>query len=297
MRGNFTYLFMRGVLRFASLLRNNFLSFVTLATALFIYHIFWVAGTGSAGFLNHISNAGTVRVYLNGDNEIIAGDIINILKSMENVADAKYFSPKDAKSFAVASAPKAAGLKSFAEEFFPAFIEVKVYDSSEAALDMIVEGAARLKGVDEASYGREYMEKFRAIGRGAWIFIAAMSVLFAMSAVFVLYNTVKLSLYKFKDEIKLYSLVGATRTFISVPYLIGGFFMGFFSFIVSLIVFTAVFMPFNSHVLIKAGINIFTMPDILYFAVCCAAVCLISVLSSGAGVASFLKQVSSINED
>ena len=181
MSSKLTYLFMRGVIRFFVILRSNFLSFLTLTTVIFMYHVFWVAGSGTAGFLNHLSQANTIRVYLANNNDIIAEQILSSIKVLDNVTSAKYYSQKDAKAFAVANAPK----------------------------------AGHIKGVDEVSYGKEYMIKFKAIGRGAWLFITAMSVLFALSAVFVVYNTIKLSLYKYKEEIKLYSLVGATRPFIS----------------------------------------------------------------------------------
>ena len=224
MSSKLTYLFMRGVIRFFVILRSNFLSFLTLTTVIFMYHVFWVAGSGTAGFLNHLSQANTIRVYLANNNDIIAEQILSSIKVLDNVTSAKYYSQKDAKAFAVANAPKAATLESFAEEFFPSFIEIYPSDTLEETLDKIVTEAGHIKGVDEVSYGKEYMIKFKAIGRGAWLFITAMSVLFALSAVFVVYNTIKLSLYKYKEEIKLYSLVGATRPFISVPYLFGSFF-------------------------------------------------------------------------
>lgn len=56
MSSKLTYLFMRGVIRFFVILRSNFLSFLTLTTVIFMYHVFWVAGSGTAGFLNHLSH-------------------------------------------------------------------------------------------------------------------------------------------------------------------------------------------------------------------------------------------------
>lgn len=297
MNSKLTYLFMRGVIRFFSILRSNFLSFLTLITVIFMYHIFWVAGTGTAGFLNHLSQANTVRVYLSNNNDIIAEEILSSIKILDNVTSAKYYSQKEAKAYAVANAPKAAGLESFAEEFFPSFIEIYPSDTLEETLDKIVIEVSHIKGVDEVSYGKEYMVKFKAIGRGAWLFITAMSVLFAFSAVFVVYNTIKLSLYKYKEEIKLYSLVGATRPFISVPYLFGAFFLSLFAYLCSLIIFSITFIPFNNHILMQAGINIYDIPNIKYFILSCIIVCIIGVFSAKAGVVSFLKQVSSINED
>lgn len=47
----------------------------------------------------------------------------------------------------------------------------------------------------------------------------------------------------------------------------------------------------------QAGINIYDMPDMKYFILSCITVCIIGVLSAKASIVSFLKQVSSINED
>ena len=131
MSSKLTYLFMRGVIRFFVILRSNFLSFLTLTTVIFMYHVFWVAGSGTAGFLNHLSQANTIRVYLANNNDIIAEQILSSIKVLDNVTSAKYYSQKDAKAFAVANAPKAATLESFAEEFFPSFIEIYPSDTLE----------------------------------------------------------------------------------------------------------------------------------------------------------------------
>ncbi len=47
----------------------------------------------------------------------------------------------------------------------------------------------------------------------------------------------------------------------------------------------------------QAGINIYDMPGMKYFILSCITVCIIGVLSAKASIVSFLKQVSSINED
>ncbi len=298
MNPKITYLFMRGVIKFFTILKSNFLSFVTLVTVLFIYHIFWMAGTGTAGFLNHISNANTIRVYLTNNNDIIAKEILHSIKMLDNVSSAKYYNQKEAKKFAITYSPKAAGLESFAEEFFPSFIEIIPSDTLETTFDNIVQETTLIKGVDEVSYGKEYIAKFKAIGKGAWLFIASITILFAFSLIFVVYNTIKLSLYKYREEIKLYSLVGAERIFISMPYIFGALFLSLFAYICSVVLYIITFSPFNSHILIPAGINIYEIPNMAYFVYSCIIICIICIFAANVSISSFLKlQVSSINED
>ncbi len=297
MNSKLTYLFMRGIIRFVVIIRSSFLSFLTLITVIFMYHVFFTAGTGTAGFLNHLSQANTIRVYLANNNDIIAEEILSSVKVLDNVTNAVYYSQKAAKEYAVAHAPKAAGLDSFSEEFFPSFIEVTPKDTESTTLDKIVDEASHISGVDQVSYGKEYMAKFKSISNGAWMFILTITILFGLSAVFVVYNTIKISLYTFKEEIKLYSLVGATRPFIAVPYLFGALFLSLFAFIFSYIIFAASFLPFNDKILIPSGINIYSMPTGVYFAVSCVIICIIGFFAAFASIVSFLRQVSSINDN
>ncbi len=291
------FLLMRGFGMFLREFRVNLLSLVTLTTLIFVYHVICAAGTGAAGFLTHIAQVNTVRAYLApgaaGTEEILAE-----LSSIEGVAGVKYYSPKDAKEFVIANAPNIAGMKSFAEDFFPAFAElVPAEGSGRDVFEKIEAAAAGVRGVDSVSYGKEYMSRFMMISRGSWIFMTVISGLFAAAVSFTVYNTVKLSLYKFREEIKLYSLVGGTRPFISVPYVFSSLLQAVAAYSAATAVFTVVFNVFNGRVLHPAGINIFYLQSVVYFAAAFVFTCLIAVAAAMTGVVSFLKRVSSVNED
>lgn len=290
------YLFMRGISKFIHLIRSNFLSFTTIITILFIYHIFFVMGMGSASFLSHVASSHTIRAYLNIENAVLADNVINEIKSLAAIESMKYYSQKESKEFAIKNAPRAAGLSSFSEEFFPPFIEIIPVDKSIKALEALAEKVSKLSGVDEASFGKEYVAKFLSISRGAWAFIIATSVLFALALIFIIYSSVRICLYRFRQEIQLYNLVGATKPFIMLPYIFAGLLLTLFAFILSVILFYLAFIPFNTMLLIPSGINIFSPPSALYFFILLGAVLLITLLASSRSVARFLRQVSSINE-
>ena len=217
------FLLMRGFGMFLREFKVSVLSLITLCALMFVYHIICTVGVGTAGFLAHIAQVTTIRAYLS-DNVKEPEKITSQLAAIEGVIGTKYYSPKDAKAFVIENAPNIAGMQSFAEEFFPAFVELTPVESSnENLLEQIEKDALKITGVDVVSYGKEFMSRFIMVSRGSWLFIMAISCLFAFAAAFTVFNTVKLSLYKFKEEIKLYSLVGGTRPFISVPYIFSSF--------------------------------------------------------------------------
>lgn len=61
----------------------------------------------------------------------------------------------------------------------------------------------------------------------------ALSTLFILIAALVIFNTVRLTVVFRAEEIEIMRLVGASETFVRVPFLIEGFLYGFFALIVS----------------------------------------------------------------
>lgn len=292
------YLVMRGIGRFLSDFKPNIVSLITLCTLIFVYHILYAAGGGASAFLKHVAEVKSVRAYLQTDARPQQENIVLKIYSITGVSSAIYFSPADAKKYVEENAPNINGLKSFSEEFFPAFIEITPKNpNDQKSVDNIADAASKIVGVESVSYGKEVMAKFLNVSRGATVFMLILSALFAVSVAFVVYNTVKLSLYKFRDEIKLYALVGATRSFITVPFAVSALLIGLTAFCVGSVFFYFGLTFFNDQILFPAGINTLNLPDWKYFAYFFAFVCLVSFLASLSSVKSFLRRVSSINED
>ncbi len=291
------FIFFRGLGRFLVDFKRNSFTLLTIATLIFVYHIFFTTGVGTASFLSHISKANTIRVYLKVDADINAESIIEKYKNIEGVNDVKYVTPAEAKQFVIENAPSIVGLQSLSDEFFPAFFELFTDNGTSQKLMDDISKQAKIPEAESVSYGKDYISKFTRISVGASLFIIMISLLFAVSISFVIFNTVKINLYRFKDEIRLYGLVGATRTFISVPYIIEAFFSALVAFLVATITFYITFALFNAQILQKSDINMFSMPSASYFFSVFLFVCLMSTGSATLSIISFLRKVSSINED
>ncbi len=293
----FVFIFFRGLGYFFAGFKRNIFTLLTIATLIFVYHIFFTTGVGTAKFLSHISQANAVRVYLKTGAELDIDKTIEQYKTISGVRDVTYTTPAEAKQFVIENAPTVVGLQALSDEFFPAYFELYTDNgTNDDLMDDIVKEAT-IPEAESVSYGKDYISKFSRISFGASMFITFISMLFALSISFVIFNTVKLSLFRFKDEIKLYGLVGATRMFISVPYIIEAFFNALTAFLFSTAVFVATFALFNSSILQSSGINVFTMPSATYFIIVLLLICVMSTLAAAVSVVSFLRRVSSVNED
>lgn len=104
------------------------------------------------------------------------------------------------------------------------YIDVKDTDKIDATSEEI----AKIEGVEKVNYGGDsistMIKLFDAVRNGGLIFVIALSLL----AIFLIQNTIKMTIYARNKEISIMRNVGATNTFIKMPFMIEGMFIGFF---------------------------------------------------------------------
>lgn len=120
----------------------------------------------------------------------------------------------------------------------PASLEVKVKKEYQGS-KMVASLAGRLKeigGIEEVQYGEEWIENFS-------IFVGIMKLsgiilggLLGTAIVFIVSNTVNLTLYARKEEMEILRLIGATEGFVKAPFVIEGSILGLIGASLSLLV-------------------------------------------------------------
>ena len=95
--------------------------------------------------------------------------------------------------------------------------------------------------VDVAMYAHEATLKFDQISRNILSFSFLLGLFIMLVSLFFVSNTILLVMYSKKDEISTLKLLGATRLFIKMPYLIEGLVLGLFGSIISIIILCILF--------------------------------------------------------
>jgi cell division transport system permease protein len=134
------------------------------------------------------------------------------------------------------------------ENPLPASLEIHLRPEARTAeaIAILESSLDGLPGIDELAQGQEWIEGYsRAValvGAGA----LGISIILGMAALLIVANTIRLAVYTRRDELEILALVGASRTFVRVPFLLEGTLQGLLGgFIALLLVYGAyeLFLP------------------------------------------------------
>jgi cell division transport system permease protein len=102
----------------------------------------------------------------------------------------------------------------------------------------------KIPEITEVQYGEEWVQRFTDFMNLVRFAGALVGGFLVLAVVFIVANTIKLTIFSRKDELELMGLVGATRLFIKAPFLIEGVFQGVLGVSLAILVLSGVYMVF-----------------------------------------------------
>lgn len=276
----------------------HLVSMVTIATVLFVFNIFLMIGYSADTFVKSFSNIQTVRVYLNTNDQTAINDLNNKILDMKAVEKIQYFSPQDTYDHLKQSQFNEKYLKVIPVDFFPEFIEVTINEKYRdiAYIKDIEAQLSSFKIVDVASFGESWILNFISFRYGIQLFLTILAILLLIAMCSIIYNTVKISLFRYKEQIKIYNLVGATKSFIILPFIATIVIEITISYFTAMFLGILIFQTMNSLILETININFLIVPSYYLYIVCYFLILLVSVLAGQLSVNSFLNKMGTINE-
>ena len=217
---------------FHSLKRNNWMTFAsvgTVAVSLFVLGVFLIMVLNMNRMAGLLESQVQISVYLEDKIEDSGRRRIQAeIEGMQGIETVKYVSRDEAKD---RLSERLGDQKYLLEALgdknpLPDALEVTVIQPE------LVETAAKaieqIKGVEEAKYGQDVVEHLFDITRLMRIFGLALMVLLAGATLFIISNTIRLTVFARRKEIAIMKYVGATDWFIRWPFIIEGIVMGCF---------------------------------------------------------------------
>lgn len=110
------------------------------------------------------------------------------------------------------------------------------------------ERARTITGVDQVQYSQDWIDTLGNLVR--YIEVAAMivGVILSAACVTIIANTIRLALYARREEIEILRMIGATKAFIRIPYVLEGAALGFAGSALSLMILRAGFDLFRYEI-------------------------------------------------
>ncbi|WP_243371215.1 permease-like cell division protein FtsX [Geotalea sp. SG265] len=246
--GRFGYFFARAV---ANLRQNVLVSALTIGTislSLLIIALFLLVYVN----LEKVADTWSEKVQLTAffQNELSADEFATLkgrIASLGGTEKIIYVSKNDAmKRFRARLKGQETFLEGVVPDVLPAAIEISLNKNSRnsEAVDSYASRLKRIPGITEVQYGEEWVRRFNTFLTFMRLVGALVGGFLILAGLFIVSNTIKLTIYARKDELEVLGLVGATRFFIKAPFLIEGIIQGAAGGLVALLALAACYFGF-----------------------------------------------------
>ncbi len=249
---------------FSGFKRNRSASLITVFTvsiSLLLLGVFVIITMNFATFVENIRSRIDLEVFLESDvNERQQEEMADILAGIPGVQEVSFVSKEDAA-------------KIFKQDFGESFDDIldanplpqsfrlaiqEGYNNADS-VQLIAARVEKLQLVESVHYRKQLLQLIDRRARAFSYASLFIGLVLALSAVILVANTIRLTIYAKRHIIRTMKLVGATPMFIRLPFLIEGAFHGAVGgMIASLlidIVFTFFIQPLSEDLLVNIGIS------------------------------------------
>lgn len=203
-----------------------------IAISMLIFSTFTLIAFNLASFLKIWEDKIEVIAYLKRETPL--EEVESLLKNtsrLEGVDAVRYVSPSDAMTFMEA---KLGSQKNLLEGIQPGVlpssfeIQLKKEYRNSTRIKEVVSRLRQFPQIEEIQYGQEWVETFSALVHILRVTQWILGGILLAAMIFIISNTLQLTVSSRREEIEIMHLVGASPAFIQVPFYIEGLIQGFF---------------------------------------------------------------------
>ena len=215
-----------------SIKRNNWMSFAsisTVAVSLFVLGMFLIIVLNMNRMASMLESQVQINVYL--DDKLKGAEIDDLeddLKKMQGIESVQYVSREDA----IVRLRERLGDQKYLLDALgdknPLPNAFEVTAKQPTMVETAAKAIEKFGGVESVKYGQDVVEHLFDMTRLVRIFGFTLMLLLAGATLFIISNTIRLTVFARRKEIAIMKYVGATDWFIRWPFLLEGVVLGFF---------------------------------------------------------------------
>lgn len=285
-------------------MRNNSLKYLTregfrnlwvnrlmsLASITVLMACLIIIGIGSMLYFNltavldNVESQNIVQVYIeDGTNELDTSEVGVKIKNMPNVGECEFVPKEDAFDKLVENMGSDSALfKGFKESPLPDAYRVTIKDLN--LFEQTVKELNELEHVEIVRENSELASKLVAVRKAVTIASIGIVTMLFLVALFIISNTIRITMFSRKLEINIMKAVGATNGFIRWPFMIEGVLLGLIASVISLFLLWGIYeLVCYVFADVTAMLNITLVPFVKYIWILLVAFTFIGVFTGTVG--------------
>jgi len=208
------------------LVRNGIMTItavITITMALLILGCFYIVVVNTNHFAEMAKGILEIRAYLTEDSNSIA--LQNKIIGFSGVKNVR-FVPKEEGAQWLEKTLGVKNLRNYLADGnpLPNMLNIKLTD--DADVKKLAAKVGTLRGVDEVEYGEKFVESMLLVIQVIWVIGISLVIILAIVVLYIIMNTIRLTVFARRKEIEIMKLVGATDWFIRWPFIMEGIMLG-----------------------------------------------------------------------
>lgn len=232
----FSYLIGEGFRNVFKNKKSTAASMMIMCATMIIFGVFFIIGENINYFVQEIEEAQGIQVYINNDaTDEEVKQIGEQIKSLNGVNTVEYMSKEDALNQMKEKFKEKEYLLEGYEEnnIFPASYIVTLTDLNLSG--QVQSDISNLENIKKITSRDETVSTLIDLANGVKIVTAVVLVLLIIISIFIIANTIKLTVHARRKEISIMKYVGATNNFIRWPFVVEGILIGIMAGAISLL--------------------------------------------------------------
>lgn len=256
---------------FIGLKRNGVVSMIAIGVIFFsllLFSIFIVITFNLFGVVKYAQSKVEINAFLKDD---LPSDTLKALeekiKKISGVQSVEYVSREDAlKELQKEMSNVQELLEALETNPLPSSFRIKLSEGyhSLKEIENIAKKISVFKEVEDVSFGKRFLTRLDMLVKILFIFDLLVGFVISVASIFVVSNTIRLTVISRKDSIEIMQLVGATERMVKAPFIIEGVTEGFIGSILSVLVIYLIYLLvrryfefYFPHIYLLSGIVIF----------------------------------------
>ena len=247
--------------------KSTFSCLGVMCATMLIFGLFFAIGENVTHMVEGIEDAQAIRVFvLNEATDEEVQKFGEELRKIDGVNTAELITKEEAYNQMKKGLGERQGvMEGLDPSIFPASYKVTLTDLNKN--NEVQEQIYKLDNLKKITSNNETIENLSKIGRGIRIVTGIMLIILVLISIFIISNTIKLTVHARRKEISIMKYVGATNGFIRTPFMIEGIVIGLLSGILSIILVGGGYnflagKVMTSETIRTIGVNILSFKDL-----------------------------------